>query len=139
MPERTLILVKPDGVRRGLVGEIISRFEAKGLRIAGMKMLRFNEELAARHYAEHAKKDFYLPLVKFITSGPVVALALEGEDVVEITRSMMGVTSHLESAPGTIRGDLAYSTRENLAHGSDSNERAQIELALFFNKDELFD
>ncbi len=139
MPERTLILVKPDGVRRGLIGEIISRFEAKGLRIAGMKMLRFDKDLAARHYSEHVEKDFYPALMEFITSGPVAALAVEGQDVVALTRSMMGATRHTDAAPGTIRGDLAFSTQENLVHGSDSNERAQIELALFFNEDELFD
>ncbi len=139
MPERTLILVKPDGVRRGLVGELVSRFEAKGFKIAGIKMMKFDEALAVRHYAEHDGKDFYEPLVKFITSGPSVALALEGEDVVALSRAMMGGTELVDSAPGTIRGDFAFSTRENLVHGSDSNERAQIELALFFKEDELFD
>ena len=138
MPERTLILVKPDAVKRGLIGKIVSRFEEKGLRIAGMKMLRFDEALASRHYAEHVNKDFYPSLREFITSGPVVALAVEGQDVVKMSRMMMGATRHTEAAPGTIRGDYAFTTTENLVHGSDSNERAQIEIALFFKESELF-
>lgn len=138
MPERTLILIKPDAVRRGLIGAITARFEAKGLRIAGMKMLQFDESLAARHYAEHVEKDFYPSLKAFITSGPVVAMALEGQGVVQLTRAMMGATRHTEAAPGTIRGDLASTTTENLVHGSDSNERAQVELGLFFAENELF-
>jgi nucleoside-diphosphate kinase len=139
MPERTLILLKPDAVRRGLIGRIVARFEAKGLRIAGMKMLRFDEELASRHYAEHIGKDFYAALSEFIASGPTVALAVEGPDVVALTRALMGATRHTEAAPGTIRGDFAFSTTENLVHGSDSDKRAQVELGLFFRDDELFD
>jgi len=139
MPERTLILIKPDAVRRGLIGEIICRLEAKGLKIVGMKMLRFDAPLAAAHYAEHVKKDFYPALRDFITSGPTAALAVEGPDVVALTRALIGATRHTEAAPGTIRGDFAWSTTENLVHGSDSKERAEIELRLFFRDDELFE
>jgi nucleoside-diphosphate kinase len=137
MAQRTLIFVKPDGVRRGLVGEIISRFERKGLRIVAMKMLRFTTELARKHYEEHVNKPFYPALEQFILSGPVVAMVLEGEDVVELTRTMMGKTKHTEAAPGTIRGDFAFSTTENLIHGSDSPERAAIEIANFFTPEEI--
>ncbi|MGB9693191.1 MAG: nucleoside-diphosphate kinase [Candidatus Sumerlaeaceae bacterium] len=137
MAQRTLIFVKPDGVRRGLVGEIISRFERKGLRIVAIKMLRFTPELARKHYQEHVNKPFYPALEEFILSGPVVAMVLEGEDVVELTRTMMGKTKHTEAAPGTIRGDFAFSTTENLVHGSDSPERAAIEIANFFTPDEI--
>jgi nucleoside-diphosphate kinase len=137
MPQRTLIFVKPDGVRRGLVGEIISRFERKGLRIVAMKMLRFTPELARRHYEEHVSKPFYPSLEKFVLSGPVVAMVIEGEDVIELTRTMMGKTRHTEAAPGTIRGDFAFSTTENLVHGSDSPERAAIEIANFFTPEEI--
>lgn len=137
MAERTLIFVKPDGVRRGLVGEIVARFERKGLRIVGMKMLRFTPELAQKHYEEHVKKPFYPGLEQFVLSGPVVAMVLEGNDVVAMTRAMMGKTKHTEAAPGTIRGDFAFSTTENLIHGSDSPERAQVEIANFFKPEEL--
>jgi len=138
MPERTLILIKPDAVRRGLIGQITARFEQKGLRIAGMKMLHFDDTLVARHYAEHVEKEFFPSLKAFIMSGPVVALAVEGQDVVKMTRMMMGATRHTEAAPGTIRGDFANTTTENLVHGSDSNERAQVELGFFFEEKELF-
>lgn len=138
MPERTLIFIKPDAVRRGLIGLIVARFEEKGLRIAGMKMLRFDDELVSKHYAEHVGKDFFASLKEFIMSGPVVAMAIEGTDVVKMTRMMMGATRHTEAAPGTIRGDYAFTTTENLVHGSDSNERAQVELKLFFKDEELF-
>ncbi|MCX7018745.1 MAG: nucleoside-diphosphate kinase [bacterium] len=137
MADRTLIFVKPDGVRRGLAGEIISRFERKGLRIAALKMMRFTRELARRHYEEHLGKPFYPALEEFVLSGPVVAMVLEGNDVVEMTRMMMGKTKHTEAAPGTIRGDFAYHTTFNLIHGSDSTERANIEIANFFSEEEL--
>lgn len=137
MPQRTLIFVKPDGVRRGLVGEIVARFERKGLRIVAMKMLSFTPELARRHYEEHVNKPFYPSLEKFVLSGPVVAMVLEADDVVEMTRAMMGKTKHTEAAPGTIRGDFAFTTTQNLVHGSDSPERAAIEIANFFSPDEL--
>jgi nucleoside-diphosphate kinase len=139
MAERTLIFVKPDGVRRGLVGEIISRFERKGLRIVAMKMLQFTPELARKHYEEHVSKPFYPGLEKFVLSGPVVAMVLEGDDVVEMTRLMMGKTRHTEAAPGTIRGDLAFTTTENLVHGSDSRERAKIEIENFFRPEEILE
>jgi nucleoside-diphosphate kinase len=132
MMETTLVLVKPDAVERKLVGEILRRFEAKDLRIVGLRMLAFDTELARRHYRDHVEKAFYPPLEKFITSGPSVAVALQGEDAIAIVRKMMGATSPLEAAPGTIRGDFALSTRENLVHGSDSPEAAQRELAIFF-------
>ncbi len=137
MAERTLIFVKPDGVRRALVGEIIDRFERKGLRLVALKMLTVSKELAQKHYDEHVEKPFYPELEEFILSGPVVAMVLEGADAVTMTRVMMGKTKHTEAAPGTIRGDLAFSTTENLVHGSDSPERAAIEIANFFSKEEL--
>jgi nucleoside-diphosphate kinase len=135
--ERTLLFVKPDGVKRGLVGEIIARFERKGLRLVALKMLKVTPELAKKHYEEHVTKAFYPELEEFILSGPVVAMVVEGNDVVTLTRAMMGKTKHTEAAPGTIRGDLAFSTGENLIHGSDSPERAQIEIANFFTPAEL--
>ncbi len=138
MPERTLILIKPDAVRRGLAGKIIARFEEKGLRIAGMKMLRFDDELTARHYADHVNKDFYPLLREFITSGPVIALAVEGQDVVKMTRMMMGATRHTEAAPGTIRNLFAKSIEANAVHGSDSDENAAIEGSFFFSQTERF-
>lgn len=137
MAERTLLFVKPDGVRRGLVGEIIARFERKGLKLIGLKMLQVTPELARKHYEEHVEKPFYPELEQFVLSGPIVAMVLEGNDVVTMTRAMMGKTRHTEAAPGTIRGDLAFSTTENLIHGSDSPERAQIEIANFFKPEEL--
>ncbi|HUT24766.1 MAG TPA: nucleoside-diphosphate kinase [Sumerlaeia bacterium] len=138
MSERTLVLIKPDAVKRALVGRIISRFEAKGFRIAGMKMLRFDAALSRRHYADHIEKPFYPPLETFITSGPCIALVLEGSDVIAVARSMIGATSHLEAAPGTIRGDFALSTRENLVHGSDGPASAEREIPLFFSDEDLF-
>lgn len=137
MAERTLLFVKPDGVRRGLVGEIIGRFERKGLKLVGLKMLQVTPELAKKHYEEHVNKPFYPELEQFILSGPIVAMVLEGNDVVALTRAMMGKTKHTEAAPGTIRGDFAFSTTENLIHGSDSPERAAIEIANFFKPEEL--
>ena len=137
MAERTLLFVKPDGVRRRLVGEIIGRLERKGLKLVALKMLRFTTELARKHYEEHVNKPFYPGLEEFILSGPVVVMVWEGNDVVELTRTMMGKTRHTEAAPGTIRGDFAFSTTENLIHGSDSPERAAIEIANFFTEDEL--
>lgn len=135
--EMTLALIKPDGVRRGLVGEILSRFERKGLRMVAMKMLQMDETLARRHYAEHEGKEFFQPLLEFIMSGPLVAMALEGENAVALTRMLMGATDPLEALPGTIRGDFASATRYNLVHGSDSAQRARVELALFFRDDEI--
>jgi len=137
MPERTLVLVKPDGVRRGLIGAIISRFEARGFRVAALKMLQFDRELARKHYAEHVDRSFYPPLEDFITSGPCVAMVLEADDAIDMARNMMGATNHLNAAPGTIRGDWAYSGRENLVHGSDSPESVAREIPLFFAEDEI--
>ena len=137
--ERSLVIVKPDGVQRGLIGSIVARFEAKGFKITGMKMIRITRELAERHYGEHKGKPFYDGLVDYITCGPVVVLAVEGPGAVEIIRRMMGPTNGAEAACGTIRGDYAVSLRYNLVHGSDSLESAKRELELFFTADELLD
>jgi len=135
--ERTFIMVKPNGVARGLVGEIVGRFERRGFVLRGMKALRIDRALAERHYAEHAGKPFFEPLVRFITSGPVVAMVWEGRDAVRVARVMMGVTDPVEAAPGTIRGDLALSKEENVVHGSDGPQSAAREIALFFTDGEL--
>ena len=131
------MLIKPDGVTRGLVGEITQRFERKGLKIVGLKMIHVDDELAARHYAEHKGKPFYEGLVSFITSGPTVAMVLEGDGAVAVVRLMMGKLGVLEAQPGTIRGDYSMSIRCNLVHGSDSLESAAREVALFFGEEEL--
>lgn len=130
--ERTLVLVKPDGVERGLVGEVISRFERLGMRIVAMRMLRVDEELASRHYAEHVDKPFYPELVAFITSGEVVAMVLEGEGAIGLVRKVMGPTNPVDAPPGTIRGDYGVEITRNIVHGSDSPESAAQEIALFF-------
>lgn len=132
MTERTLVLIKPDAVRRGLVGLVLSRYEAKGLRILAMAQRRIDAELADRHYAEHVGKDFYPPLRDFVTSGPLVALVLEGDDAVSVVRALNGATDGRKAAPGSIRGDYSCSNRENLVHGSDSVESADREIALWF-------
>lgn len=132
MKERTLVLVKPDGVRRKLVGEVIGRFEKKTLDIVALKLLQIESALANEHYAEHAEKPFFGDLISFITSGPVVAMAIEGDEAISVVRAMMGATDPKKSAPGTIRGDYGLITTENLVHGSDSPESAARELALFF-------
>ena len=133
MADRTLVLLKPDAVERGLVGEIISRFERKGLRIAALDLRQLDEGTLARHYEEHQGKGFYAGLVEFMSRGPVVAMAVEGpEDTWEVVRSMMGVTNPLKAAPGTIRGDLGTLFTENLVHGSDSADSATRELEIFF-------
>ncbi len=137
--ERTLVLLKPDALQRRLVGQILARLEAKGLKIVGMKLLRVSPELAARHYAEHVGKPFYNELVLFITSAPVVALVVEGPRAVEVVRRLMGKTNALEAEPGTIRGDYGLSVGMNLVHGSDSPASAAREIALFFSPDELHD
>ena len=137
--ERTLVLVKPDGVQRGLVGEVISRLEARGLKIVAMKMLHMSRDMADRHYGEHVGKPFFAGLAEFIVSGPLVAAVLEGPNAVEITRSAMGATDPKNSAPGTIRGDLAVDIGRNLIHGSDSLASAQREIALFFEPREITD
>jgi nucleoside-diphosphate kinase len=131
-PERTLVLLKPDAVRRGLVGEVLSRFEAKGLTMVAMELRSIDASVADRHYAEHVEKDFYPPLRDFVTSGPLVAMVLEGDEAVEVVRAINGATDGRKAAPGTIRGDLSLSNRENLVHGSDSPESARREIALWF-------
>jgi nucleoside-diphosphate kinase len=137
--ERTLVLIKPDGVERGLIGEIIGRFERSGLHLVGAKFMRMSKDLAARHYAEHQGKPFYESLVSFITSGPVMAMVWEGPGAVATVRTMMGATDPAQSAPGTIRRDLAHSVSRNVIHGSDSPERALQEVDLFFTPSELAD
>jgi nucleoside-diphosphate kinase len=129
---RTFVLIKPDAVRRGLVGEVLSRFEAKGLTIVAMEHRRIDAALADQHYVEHVDKEFYPPLRDFVTSGPLVALVLEGDEAVEVVRALNGATDGRKAAPGTIRGDLSLSNRENLVHGSDSAESAEREIALWF-------
>lgn len=130
--ERTLILLKPDAVQRGLVGQVLSRFEQKGLKLVAMKLMQITPELAAKHYEAHKERKFYPGLVKFMTSSPVVALALEGIDAIKICRTLMGATFGADAAPGTIRGDFGVSRSYNLVHGSDSPEAAARELGLFF-------
>ena len=124
MTQRTLVLLKPDAVRRGLVGNVLSRFEAKGLTIVAMEQRHIDGEQADRHYAEHVERDFYPPLRTFVTSGPLVALVLEGDEAIEVVRALNGATDGRKAPPGTIRGDLSLSNRENLVHGSDSPESA---------------
>ena len=135
--ERTLVLLKPDAVQRRLMGRIISRIEEKGLKIVAMKMMQVTRELAERHYAEHKEKPFFGELVSFITSGPVVAMVVEGPSAVEVVRKMMGNTNPLEAAPGTIRGDYGLSITMNLIHGSDSPETSAREIPIFFDEEEI--
>jgi nucleoside-diphosphate kinase len=135
--ERTLILVKPDGVQRKLIGTVISRIENKGLNIVAMKMLQVTPELSKQHYAEHVSKPFYPELESFITSAPVVALVVEGPEAVSVMRTLMGKTNGRESAPGTIRGDFGASRQMNLIHGSDSPESAQREIGIYFTDAEI--
>ena len=132
MSQRTLVLLKPDAVRRGLVGEILRRYEAKGLVVVAMDLSSIETELADRHYAEHIERDFYPPLRAFVTGGPLVAAVLEGDEAVDVVRLLNGATDGRRAAPGSIRGDLALSNRENLVHGSDSVESAQREIGFFF-------
>ena len=130
--EKTLILIKPDAFARGLTGEIVARFERKGLRIAALKHMQVTEDLARRHYAEHEGKPFFGELVEFITSGPIVAMVLEGEEAIRAARQVIGATNPLEAAPGSIRGDFAIAVGQNMVHGSDSPESAEREAGLFF-------
>ena len=130
--ERTLVLIKPDAVERGLAGEILARFERRGLAIREARLVQVDRELAEQHYAEHSEKPFFGELVEFITSTPTLALALEGESAITVVRTTMGATNPAESAPGTIRGDLALAMPNNLVHGSDSPESAERELQLWF-------
>jgi nucleoside-diphosphate kinase len=133
--ESTLLIVKPDAVRRGLIGEVLSRVERKGLRISAMRMMRIDRELAERHYAEHAQKPFFGELVEFITSGEVVVARVTGRDAISVLRAIMGATDPSTAAPGTIRGDYGSIVTENLVHGSDSPESARRELGLFFGSE----
>ncbi len=135
--ERTFIMVKPNGVARGLVGEIVARFERRGLALRAMKLMRIPRALAERHYAEHTEKPFFGELVDFITSGPVVAMVWEGNEAVAVARTMMGATDPVKAAPGTIRGDFATVMAENVVHGSDGPQSAEREIGLFFAADEL--
>ena len=137
--ERTFAMVKPDGVQRGLVGEIVRRFEARGLKIVALKLMHVPTAMAEEHYAEHKGKPFYPGLVQYITSGPVVALCLEGKNAVAVVRAVNGATKPWDALPGTIRGDLALDIGRNVVHGSDSVESAKRELAIYFTKDDLVD
>ena len=137
--ERTLILVKPDGVQRRLIGRLIARIEDKGLRIIGMRMLRVTSELSRQHYAEHVDKPFYPLLEEFITSAPVVAIVADGPDAVTVMRGLMGPTNGRDAAPGTIRGDFGASRQMNLMHGSDSTEAAEREIGIYFTPEQLCD
>ncbi|MEW5784787.1 MAG: nucleoside-diphosphate kinase [Bacillota bacterium] len=136
--ERTFVMVKPDGVQRGLVAEVIGRLERKGLQLAGLKMMQISPELAARHYGEHLGKPFYDSLITFITSGPVVAMVWEGDGAVSLARTLIGATDPQKAVPGSIRGDLAVFTGNNIVHGSDSLESAAREIGLFFEPAEIF-
>jgi len=135
--ERTLIIIKPDAVQRGLIGEIIHRFERRGLRIAAMKLMHIDEDLAGRHYAIHEGKPFYEPLIEYITSSPVVVMVLEGNDAIDVARRTMGATNPAEAAPGTIRADFGLEIGRNLVHGSDGPDTAAFEVPLFFDEDEI--
>ncbi|MEO8291307.1 MAG: nucleoside-diphosphate kinase [Gaiellaceae bacterium] len=137
MAERTLVLVKPDAMKRRLAGEILARFEGRGLSVLGAKLVHVDRELAERHYAEHVDKPFFGELVEFITSSPTLALVLEGESAIGVVRTTMGATNPVDAAPGTIRGDLALAMPDNLVHGSDSPESAEREIGLWFTDDEL--
>lgn len=139
MTERTLILIKPDGVQRALVGRLIERYEQRGLRLVGLKMVQVDRTLAERHYAVHGAKPFFAGLVDFIVAAPLVALALEGPNAIAICRAINGATRPHEAAPGSIRGDFALETGQNLVHASDSAETAADELSMWFADDELFD
>lgn len=135
--EKTFLMVKPDGVQRGLIGEVVRRFENKGFQLIGCKLMQVSRELAEKHYAEHAQKPFFEELVSFITSGPVFAMVWQGDQIIAISRKMIGKTNALEAEPGTIRGDFAVHTGNNIIHGSDSPESAEREIALFFRPEEL--
>lgn len=133
--ERTFVMIKPDAVKRGLIGEIIRRFENKGFRIVALKMMEVSQDLAERHYEVHKGKPFYSSLIQFITSGPVVAMVLEAPEAIALARSIIGATRPTEATPGSIRGDFATTTQENLVHGSDSQETAEFEIRLWFGEE----
>ena len=134
---KTFVMVKPDGVRRGLVGEVIRRLEQKGLKLKAMKLIQVTGELAARHYAEHQSKPFYPELIAFITSGPSVPMVFEGREAVVVARTIMGATDPVKALPGTVRGDFGIEITENIVHGSDSPESAEREIALYFSPNEI--
>ncbi len=137
--ERTFVMVKPDGVQRGLIGEVISRLERKGLKIVGMKMLWISRELGEKHYAEHREKPFFESLLAYITSGPVVAMVVEGKNAISVVRTLVGKTNPVEADPGTIRGDYGMDVGRNIVHASDSPESARREVELFFSDEEIID
>lgn len=139
MPERTLIIIKPDGVQRRLIGRIIARFEDKGLKLVAAKLIHISEELARRHYAAHEGKPFFEPAVKFMSASPSLVMVWQAEEVIDMTRKMMGKTFGFDALPGTIRGDFGRSERYNLIHGSDSPESAEKEISMFFAPDEVLD
>ncbi|WP_042145670.1 nucleoside-diphosphate kinase [Paucisalibacillus sp. EB02] len=135
--EKTFLMVKPDGVQRNLVGEVVNRFERKGFKLVGAKLMQISDELASEHYGEHKERPFFGELVDFITSGPVFAMVWEGENVIKTAREMMGKTNPAEAAPGTLRGDFGVTVGKNVIHGSDSPESAEREINLFFDQKEL--
>ncbi|MCL7455486.1 MAG: nucleoside-diphosphate kinase [Anaerolineae bacterium] len=137
--ERTLVIIKPDGVQRGLVGPILTRLERRGLRLAAMKLIQISPELAARHYAVHQGKPFYQGLIEFITSGPVVVAVIEGRNAIDIVRKTMGATNPADAAPGTIRADFGLEIGRNLVHGSDGPDTAAYEIPLFFDEGDILD
>lgn len=137
MMEKTFLMIKPDGVQRGLIGKLVQRFEDKGFQLIGSKLMVITKEQAETHYAEHKEKPFFGELVQFITSGPVFAMVWQGDNVIALSRAMMGKTNPLDAAPGTIRGDYAVHTGNNIIHGSDSPESAEQEIANFFKQEEL--
>ncbi|MFE3888637.1 nucleoside-diphosphate kinase [Priestia sp. YIM B13446] len=137
MIQKTFLMVKPDGVQRSIIGEVISRFEKKGFQLVGAKLMHISQELAETHYGEHKEKAFFGELVKFITSGPVFAMVWEGENVISVSRQMVGKTNPQEALPGTIRGDYGLIVDKNIIHGSDSPESAEREISLFFESEEL--
>ncbi|TAK22178.1 MAG: nucleoside-diphosphate kinase [Chloroflexota bacterium] len=137
--ERTLVIIKPDGVQRGLIGDVLTRFERRGLKIVGLRLIKVDRMLAERHYAVHKGKSFYDGLVEYITSAPVVVFALEGPDAIQVTRRVVGATKSNEAAPGTIRGDLALTVGRNIIHASDSPETAAFELGLYFGAGDLIE
>ena len=139
MSERTLVLIEPDGVQRGLIGRVFDRYESRGLRIVGLRRMQADRALAERHYAVHSDKPFFASLIEFITSGPLVAMALEGPNAIEVCRAINGATRPNEAAPGSIRGDFALETGMNIVHASDSPENAAAELGLWFDADMLLD
>lgn len=136
--QKTFVLVKPDGVQKNLIGEVIARFERRGLKIVGLKMIKITEEQAKKHYAEHAEKSFFGELVEFITSGPVAAMVVCGENAIKAVRGMMGATNPLDANPGSIRGDYALTMSQNIVHGSDGEESAKNEINNFFKAEEIF-